>query len=216
MKTKQLLLSLISCLFVALLSCSNDKPGKAMNVQPILYKGSYNNDFNDLNEKHLAAAVAIGVEPVQNRDEAEKMKRTLKEIETNKLYVVEPLTHSIPFVVPPAYDLLDRIGKDFSAFLKEKNAPQYKVIITSVTRTLDDCKRLGQTNINASQNSAHCYGTTIDISWRRFEKNDRLVTDLTEGQLKAALANVLRNLQQEGLCYIKHERKQACFHITAR
>jgi hypothetical protein len=27
---------------------------------------------------------------------------------------------------------------------------------------------------------------------------------------------VLRDLKKQGRCYVKHEVKQACFHITAR
>ena len=34
--------------------------------------------------------------------------------------------------------------------------------------------------------------------------------------LKAVLGEVLRDLKKQGRCYVKHEVKQACFHITAR
>lgn len=30
------------------------------------------------------------------------------------------------------------------------------------------------------------------------------------------LAMVLRDLKREERCYVKHERKQGCFHITVR
>ena len=42
--------------------------------------------------------------------------------------------------------------------------------MTSVLRTQDDVKRLRRRNGNASANSAHFYGTTFDVSWKRFQK----------------------------------------------
>jgi len=196
-----------------LISCSNEKEKK---LKPIHYNGSYNNDFNDLNDLHLDATSKIGINPLENREEAEKVKKKLIEIKSTKNYEIEELTHSIPFVVPQAAKLLNDIASNFADSLKNLNAPHYKIIVTSVTRTKDDVKRLGQQNINASENSAHLYGTTIDISWKRFIKDDKSTQELSEEQLKMVLASVLRDLRKNERCYIKHERKQACFHITAR
>ena len=95
--------------------------------------------------------------------------------------------------------------------------PLYKPIITSITRTNDDVKGLSRRNRNASDNSAHRYGTTIDIAWTRFDKvnpTDSRVLD--DGRLKAILGQVLHDLHERDRCYIKHERKQSCFHITVR
>jgi hypothetical protein len=58
------------------------------------------------------------------------------------------------------------------------------------------------------------YGTTFDISWKRFMKADKSKKELNERQLKMVLASVLRDLKKEKACYIKHEKNQACFHIT--
>lgn len=207
------------CLFLLLLngfsSCSN-RAEEVKELTPIRYIGSYNRDFNDINDLHLQAAHAIGILPIENRKEAEQMKKKLKEIKSTDNYEIDELTHSIPFVVPEAKVLIDKIADNFADSLKSHNAPHYKLIVTSVTRTKDDVKRLGQRNSNASLNSAHIYGTTFDISWRRFIKDSRSKIDLTEDQLKMVLASVLRELKKQGLCYVKHERKQACFHITAK
>lgn len=202
-----------SILFITLCSCSKEEEKE---LKPIRYIGDYNRDFNDKNDLHLEAAHCIGIQPVDNRDKAEHMKKQLKELRSGKNYEVDELTHSIPFVVPEAERLVNKIAENFADSLKNLNAPHYKIIITSVTRTKDDVKRLGQKNFNASMNSAHMYGTTIDISWKRFLKDSKNKNDLTEDQLKKVLASVLRDLKKEGLCYIKHEKKQACFHITAR
>ena len=173
-------------------------------------------DFNDKNDYHLEAARAIGISPIENREEAEKMKKKLREIKSGKNFEIDKLTHSIPFVVPQAETLIHKIADNFADSLQSLNAPHYKIIVTSVTRTKNDVKRLGKRNINASLNSAHVYGTTVDISWKRFIKANKSKTDLTDEQLKMILASVLRDLKKNNFCYIKHEKKQACFHITAR
>lgn len=211
MQHKFIFITLCLLLLSFITSCSGEKP-----VKRIHYNGSYNRDFNDLNEPHLKSAKLIGIEPVADREEAEHLKKKLKEIKSNKYYTIRELTHSIPFLVPQASDLLDKIGKNFNDSLKSLNAPKYKLIVTSVTRTKGDVKRLRKGNGNASENSAHMYATTFDISWSKYEKDSKRETELTPDQLKMVLASVLRDLRKQDLCYIKHERKQACFHITAR
>lgn len=92
--------------------------------------------------------------------------------------------------------------------------------MTSVLRTKDDVKRLRRRNINASKNSAHFYGTTFDISWKRFQKvedeDGRPLQDVSPDTLKLVLSEVLRDLKAADKCYVKYELKQGCFHITSR
>ena len=95
---------------------------------------------------------------------------------------------------------------------------KHKIIVTSVLRTKDDVKRLRKTNSNASLNSAHFYGTTFDISYNRFDRilPDGKSEEERDEKLKLVLSEVLRDLKKAGLCYIKYELRQGCFHITAR
>ena len=151
-----------------------------------------------------------------DREAAKKEKNKLKEVKSNKNYEVEDLTHSIPFLVPQAFDLLNAIGKNFRDSLKSLNAPHYKLIVTSITRTQEDIEKLKKSNNNSSENSAHQYATTFDISWKRFQKDSGRKTDLAPEQLKMVLASVLRDLKREKKCYVKHEKNQGCFHITVR
>ncbi len=185
-------------------------------LKPIRYIGSYNRDFNDLNDAHLKSAKVIGIDPISGREEAKKMKKKLKEIRNTDNYTIEELTHSIPFLVPKAADLLTQIGVNFSDSLNHLNAPHYKLRVTSITRTKDDISSLRKRNVNSTENSAHMYATTVDISWVRYEKDSRDKQDLTPEQLKMVLASVLRDLKKDKRCYVKHEKKQGCFHITAR
>lgn len=186
-------------------------------LKKIWYNGSYNRDFNDLNDVQLAEAKCIGINPLTDRKEAEHATRKMVEISTNDFYEVEELTHSIPFLIPEAANLLEDIGRNFQDTLRNRNASLYKIKVTSVTRTRDDVKRLRKRNTNSSANSTHQYGTTFDISWVRYSKIDENDTlNIDKDRLKMVLAMVLRDLKREERCYVKHERRQGCFHITVR
>ena len=148
------------------------------------------------------------------------MKEKLTHITDNEFYVVDSLTHSIPYLVPRASALLDTIGSNFLDSLAAKGLNPNQVIITSVLRTENDVKRLRRRNGNASANSAHCFGATFDVCWKRFkkveDKDGRPLQDVSADTLKLVLSEVLRDLRQAEKCYIKYELKQGCFHITAR
>ena len=181
---------------------------------------SYKRSFPDLNDKHLEAAKAVGIRPLEDREAAEDMKEKLTHIIDNEFYVVDSLTHSIPYLVPRASALLDTIGSNFLDSLAAKGLNPNQVIVTSVLRTQGDVKRLRRRNVNASANSAHCFGATFDVSWKRFkkveDKDGRPLQDVGSDTLKLVLSEVLRDLRQAKKCYIKYELKQGCFHITAR
>lgn len=214
-KKKICLFALIGTVSMCLLlpSCK-EKRGE---LKKIWYNGSYNRDFNDLNDVQLKAAKELGIEPVSNREEALHTSKDMVEIKTNDYYEVEELTHSIPFLVPEAADLLEDIGKNFQDTLINRNASLYKIKVTSVTRTVDDVKKLRKRNSNSSKNSTHQYGTTFDISWVRYTKVDEKDTlNIDKDRLKMVLAMVLRDLKRDERCYVKHERRQGCFHITVR
>ena len=212
---------ILFCLSVVLTSCKEKDMSMKMN-EPRNIRGvvSYKRSFGDLNDAHLATAKKIGVKPLKNREAAEKLGGKVVEIKSGKLYQVDSLTHSIPFLVPKASALLDSIGANFLDSLESKGLNPNQVIVTSVLRTQDDVKRLGKRNVNASQNSAHVYGTTFDITYKRFFKvedpDGRPMQDVRADTLKLVLSEVLRDLKKKEKCYIKYELKQACFHITAR
>lgn len=181
---------------------------------------NFGRTFGDLNQKQLNVAQAIGISPIASREEAEEMTDCLTFIESNERYAVDSLTHSIPYLTPGAAALLDKIGCNFLDSLAAKGLNPNKVIVTSVLRTREDVKRLRRRNGNATAVSAHSYGTTFDISWKRFEKveseSGRPMQDVRPEHLKMVLAEVLRDLKGKGLCYVKYEIRQACFHITSR
>ena len=184
------------------------------NREPIRYAGSFGRDFGDLNDVQLRAAEKIGITPAETRKELSGRKGLVTVSESPTLSI-DRLTHSQALLVPQAAVLLNEIGVRFTNYLRDAKLPLYTVIVTSVTRTYEDVKKLQAGNGNASDNSTHAYGTTFDISWKRFHKVDPGdPRDLGEEELKHLLAIVLDEFHDAGRCYIKHERYQACFHIT--
>ncbi len=197
-----------------------DDSMKMNNPRNIRGVSNFGRTFGDLNQKQLNVAQAIGIRPIASRREAEKMTKSLRQIESNRLYAIDSLTHSIPYLIPGAASLLDTIGQNFLDSLDSKGLNPNRIIVTSVLRTGNDVKRLRRRNTNASANSTHAYGTTFDVSWKRFEKiedpDGRPMQDVGADTLKLVLAEVLRDLRQAGKCYVKYEIRQACFHITTR
>ena len=177
-------------------------------------------EFNDMNEVQLEVAQTVGVPPVEDRTAAEHMKQRLVEIVDTDLYCVDELTHSIPFLVPSAAELLDRIGRNFQDSLAAKGLNPNKLVVTSILRTEEDVRKLRQGNLNASENSTHRYGTTFDLSYWHYVKvpdlRERPYADVPPEYLRATLSQVLKDLHDEGACYVKYEKKQTCFHITVR
>ena len=216
-----------SCLAVALFAgiclagCKEKDMSMKMN-NPRNIRGviSYKRSFGDLNDVQLATAKKIGIRPISTREEAEEMKDRLIEIAACERYGLDSLMHSIPYLIPQASALLDTIGVNFLDSLENKGLNPNKIIVTSVTRTKDDVKRLRRTNGNASLNSCHFYGTTFDVSWKRFTKVEdpggRPMQDVSADTLKLVLSEVLRDLRKAERCYVKYELKQGCFHITTR
>lgn len=201
---------------------SSSLPDKALpaDVKPrkAKFTGNYNREFNDLNDLHIVSAIKNGITPLQTRadtiDQLDMLVRLPDELELYRSYKI---THSIPYLVPSAAKLFMDVAQNFRDSLYSKDIPLHKIYLTSITRTDDDIKRLTKRNINASTNSAHRYGTTFDISWKRFDIIDQYNTEeILPERLKLVLAQVLFDLKKDERCYVKHERKQACFHITVR
>ena len=179
---------------------------------------SYKDKFRDTQAKQELAAKALGLAtPPQNRQEAAKLRSRLTLIQTNENFIVDSLTHSIPYLVPAAAAELESIGREFADILQRNGLPHYRFYVTSVLRTKDDVKHLQKSgNINATTNSCHCHGTTFDLAYYRYDKVTRTREYMHEDNLKLVLGQVLLNHQRAGKIYVKYEHKQACFHITVR
>jgi len=179
---------------------------------------SYPQKFNDTQAKQEVAAKRLGLAtPPNNRQQASQMRNQLKLIKSNDNYIVDSLTHSIPYLVPKAAEVLESIGNEFADILQRNGLPHYRFYVTSVLRTKEDIKQLQKSgNVNATTNSCHNYGTTFDLAYFRFDKVTRTREYMHQDNLKLVLGQVLLNHQRAGKIYVKYEQKQACFHITVR
>ena len=176
--------------------------------------------FPDTQSVQLAAAMKWGVKRVKNREDAEMRKSELVYVGANPYYHIDKLYSSIPYLVPRAAVLLQDIGKTFFDSLYVKGIALHRPIVTSVLRTEEDVTKLRRHNGNATENSCHLYGTTFDICYNRYETVEdpdgpgrRAVRN---DSLKYVLCEVLRDMREQGRCYIKYEVKQGCFHMTVR
>jgi len=186
----------------------------------ILSVPSYSAAFPDSNAVQLQEAVRWGVTPVKDRADAEARKKELVYVACSPYYYIDPLRQSIPYLVPRAAVLLQDIGQAFFDSLYIKGVPLHRLIVTSVLRTEEDVARLRRVNGNATENSCHLYGTTFDICYNRYKTVEPPEgpkrREVRNDTLKYILSEVLRDMRQQGRCYIKYEVKQGCFHMTVR
>ena len=175
---------------------------------------NYREMFNDSNYVHLSAARANGINPVTLI--APEDCNQLVPIFSTKLYKVDSMYHSRPFLTPEAVLLLDYIGHRFQQLMHEyyPSADEYRLVVTSALRTAQSERRLRRVNRNATDTSAHMYGTTFDISAQRTEHVPSGRDTVVE-MCRQMLAMALYELRYEGLCYVKYERG-SCFHTTVR
>jgi len=190
----------------------------------------------DRNDTQLPAARALGLtEPLEDRTGLEPTPtlpdgRALVGLQDNDHYWVAHLTHSVPWVTPEVPQMLDEIGRRFWAELDSRGLGRHRFCITSALRTVHDQDDLRATNANASRDSAHFYGTTVDISyvyWQssrpvvdstviRITRQRSTIEECRETVLREAMKQVLVEMRSEGWLWGLEEIHQPCFHITAR
>lgn len=180
--------------------------------RPYLH-GRYSTVFNDSNRYQYAHAVNMGIDPITDLRSAYFTRRPIVRIVDTEYFIVDSLSHSVPYLVPEAATLLDEIGRNFHDSLVSKNMPLYRLKVTSLLRTPATVKSLRRVNRNATDSSAHKFATTFDISYYGFsDKHQR--NSLAVRGLKGVLAEVLYDLRAQNRCMVKHESKSSCFHVT--
>lgn len=195
--------------------------GDSVKWHPVRSVPSYAACFPDVQDVQIVAARHWGIHPVRNREEAEHRGQELVYVGANPMYCIDRrMTHSIPYLVPRAASLLSDIGRSYLDSLYVKGIPLHRIIVSSVLRTQDDVARLQRGNGNATSQSCHLFGTTFDICYNRYSTvsppNGPERRTVQNDTLKWVLSEVLRDIREQGRCYIKYEVKQGCFHITVR
>ena len=195
-----------------------DKNGKEVKHR-IFSVPHFGNTFPDQQDVQILAANKHGVNPVQNREEAEHSKGKLVYVGSNPFFYVDKLNNSIPYLVPRASVLLQDIGRAYFDSLQIKGIPLHKIIVTSILRNKDDVAKLRTRNGNATENSCHLYGTTFDVCYNRYKQiqtRQQPRRQVQNDTLKWVLSEVLRDMRNRNRCLIKYEVKQGCFHITVK
>ena len=195
-----------------------DKNGKEVKHR-IFSVPHFGNTFPDQQDVQILAANKHGVNPVQNREEAEHSKGKLVYVGSNPFFYVDKLNNSIPYLVPRASVLLQDIGRAYFDSLQIKGIPLHKIIVTSILRTKDDVVKLRTRNGNATENSCHLYGTTFDVCYNRYKQiqtRQQPRRQVQNDTLKWVLSEVLRDMRDRNRCLVKYEVKQGCFHITVK
>ena len=219
---------LIVMLFIGSYNLSGSLSEKGADIQQYIDEGEVNHNrdhrepvrqydrlFNDMNETQLEAARKNGLKNPITLNEADK-NRQLQKIETNRYYNVQKLTHSVPYLVPKAAKLLEDMGKAFQDSLFNRGYNRgHRITVTSVLRTEETVRQLRKTNVNSSENSCHCYGTTFDISYFTFTTPD-VGKAASVDKMRQILYQVAYDMKKQGRCYVKYEKQQTCLHITVR
>ena len=176
---------------------------------------AYASIFNDINELHLEKAREVGLKSIPEKRDVVDTKQLVK-VEESDYLTIDELRYSVPYLTAGAAAELNRIAKAFNDSLVRKQLPVYKLVCSSVLRTEEDVTRLQKSgNPNASDNSAHCYGTTFDITYTKYDREEETDEFMQPFELTKVLGEVLRDEKNAGRILVKYEKKEHCFHITS-
>lgn len=187
----------------------------------------------DANAKQIARARQMGIRRNAKLESAIAAKQLVQLPDTNELWATHNLNFSVPYVTPSAEAMITEIAQRFHQKLDSLGVPRYRIVITSALRTSEKQAALRRVNANASRvESAHEFGTTVDIAYRRFAAPvdaapipadtirrlaDSLLVktaSLRAAELQAVLGRVIKQMQQEGKLMVMMERSQTVYHVT--
>lgn len=178
--------------------------------------------YKDLNAVHLRHAKARGISPLKSSHDFHKKvddlvdRGRLVKIKNTKYYTIKHLTHSHPYLNPIAKDFLDDLGKRYRQKLKKNGMGTYLFQISSLLRTKESQKSLSKSNVNASSNTAHLYGLTLDIAYKNVVKKPLpwMKVEVADAKAVKLLSETIGEMRREGRCVVVTERIEKCFHIT--
>lgn len=125
-------------------------------------------------------------------------------------YHLDRLTHSEPFLLPAAREVLEEMAERFADAMEGTADEGASIRITSLTRTKEQQRRLRRRNANAFNGvSTHNYGASFDVAFI-----DRPNESVTCGGPSWALQTILQDMQKAGKILVIPEG--ICMHITPR
>lgn len=130
--------------------------------------------------------------------------------EVGRGYHLYGLSHSEPFLLPAAREVLEDMANRFADAMEGTADEGASIRITSLTRTQSQQDRLRRRNANAFKGkSSHSYGASFDVAFI-----DRPNESVTCGGPTWAMQTILKDMQNEGKILIVPEG--ICMHITPR
>jgi len=127
-----------------------------------------------------------------------------------KGYHLDRLTHSEPFLLPAAFDVLKEMASRFHKAMDGTSDEGASIRITSLTRTQSQQRKLRRRNANAfNGQSTHNYGASFDVAFI-----DRPNETVKCGGPSWALQSILQDMQKNGQILVIPEGN--CMHITPR
>ena len=132
-------------------------------------------------------------------------KGTLKNITDNENYLVRNMDYAKPILMPKAVSFLNKFSNEYRTEIDKADLEYIPFEITSATRSIESVKRLRKYNKNSITQSAHLNGKTFDISYHSFADYPLQ---------RQIFIRIMNQYKKNGLCFIKHEIKQGCLHIT--
>jgi hypothetical protein len=195
----------------------------------------------DANATQIARARQLGIRRGADFEQEVAAGRLVPLADSTRYWVVRELDYSVPYVTPATEAMLAEIGERFRARLDSIGLPPFRIEITSVLRTPEKQAALRRSNPNAAQGvSAHEFGTTVDVAYRRFgppvgglrdlateqplathpevvQHHDSLMVELAAlrgAEMQAVLGRVLHEMRSEGKLLVMMERRQTVYHMT--
>ena len=163
---------------------------------------------DDYTTKHRAQAHKLkDIKPVETNAERDAYveKSVLVPLKDTDGWVVKSMDYGSPFVHSKLYQKLEMIEQRFAEKQQEHNLSDIRFVISSAYRTIDDQERLRKVNRNATVDSSHSYGASIDISHIK-GKDCEQATELFQETL-----NELQKEKQLWLC-----PESITMHVTLR
>lgn len=216
---------MLLALMIAGNSCGRKVDGRSIDHVPVsvLSKDEmrslkkYTNQYHqeEAHKSPLSKPISSKSFFLENQEEIEDLY-DLEKLEDTETFIVSKLSHSIPWVTSDTKDFVEILGERMEERFDSIDVLPYRFVLTSVTRTENDQKRLRKSNLNATKNeSSHFYGVSIDISQTRFALPESRES-VYSYRLRNLIARELIKLQDEGYCYVILENREKCFHITVR
>jgi len=177
----------------------------------------FSGQLNDYLSSYIYQSEKTGVWPSKNVAGLRKKvsRGDLVFVPQQKQLAQDTFYYSYALLTPESLELMDSISNDFNSRIKGSSVNQAKLIVTSMTRTINSVNRLLKRNRSAVKRSAHLNGNAFDFSFSRFAFY-RTLTSCEKIYLQETIAQVLFDWRKRKKCWVTFEKYQECLHVVSR